>query len=281
MPRLRQLSVALGLAALVLLVSEAPAQPPTDHPVVKPMPNSVVVGRPRIEKFGEMQFRFKEGTRTVLKPVSGPHWQVTYDIAGADGKRDRSVAAVEIVRNYEAEALRVGGTVHARTSNRLFFSVPREGGGTTYCSLWASAGNYILGIVDEQPLQQSLTFGAEEMRRALAAEGRVAVYGILFDSDKATLRPESDAVLDEVVKLLAADAALRLEVQGHTDSTGPADRNRVLSRQRAEAVVSALTARGIAGARLTARGYGPDNPVADNTTEEGRQKNRRVELVKQ
>ncbi|MEW5984615.1 MAG: OmpA family protein [Acidobacteriota bacterium] len=279
---IRRLIPLAVLTALALLAptSGASAQPAIEHPVIKPMPNSVVAGRPRIERFGELQFRFKEGARTVLRPVGGPHWHVTYDIPGADGKRDRSISAAEIVRNYESETLRVGGVIHAKTSNRLYFAVPREGGGTTYASLWASAGNYILDIVDEQPLQTSLTFGAEEMRKAIAAEGRVAVYGILFDVDKATLRPESWAVLDEVVKLLQMEAVLELEVQGHTDSTGSAEHNRQLSQQRAEAVVAALTAKGIAARRLTAKGYGADSPVGDNATDEGRQRNRRVELVR-
>lgn len=281
-PRFVSVSVSV-LACLAAFQFSRPAlgaQPATEHPVIKAMPNSVVTGRPRVEKYGELQFRFKEGNRTVIKPVGGPRISVTYDIPGTDGKRDRSVSPAEIVRNYESEALRVGGMVHARTSNRLYFSVPRDGGGTTYCSLWASAGNYILDIVDEQPLQQSLTFGAEEMRKALASDGRVAVYGILFDVDKATLRPESDSTLGEVAKLLQADASLRLEVQGHTDSTGSAERNRALSQQRAESVVAALTGKGIAADRLTAQGYGADKPVADNSTDEGRQKNRRVELVR-
>jgi outer membrane protein OmpA-like peptidoglycan-associated protein len=271
----------LSLVLLAVVPVPVLTQPATEHPVIKAMSNSVVSGRPTVEKYGEMQFRFKEGSRTVLKPVGGPRLRVTYDIASGSAKRDFSVSAVEIVRNYEAEALRVGGAIHARTQNRLFFSVPREGGGTTYGSLWASAGSYILDIVDQQPLQTSLTFGAEEMRKALAADGRVAVYGILFDLDRATLRGESRAVLDEVVKLLQTDPVLRLEVQGHTDATGSAERNRALSEKRAQAVVDALATMGIEGGRLTAKGYGADVPVADNATEDGRQKNRRVELVKQ
>jgi len=89
-----------------------------------------------------------------------------------------------------------------------------------------------------------------------------------------------ERVLGEVVKLLQTDPALRLEVQGHTDATGPAERNRALSEKRAQAVVAALVTMGIDAGRLTAKGYGADVPVADNATEDGRQKNRRVELVK-
>lgn len=279
--RVPVLATILGLALLAGTAGAADAQSVTEHPVVKAMRNSVVFGRVTTVRYGEIQFRFKEGSRTVMKPVGGPRMTVTYEIAGADGKRDRGVSAIEILRNYEAETLRVGGVVHAKTSNRLFFSVPRDGGGTTYCSLYSSAGSYILDIVDEAPLETSVTFGAEEMRKAIASTGRVAVYGILFDVDKATIRPESDTVLVEVVKLLQMDGALLLEVQGHTDATGSADHNRALSLKRAEAVVAALTARGIAGSRLTAQGFGADKPVGDNATDDGRRQNRRVELVRQ
>jgi outer membrane protein OmpA-like peptidoglycan-associated protein len=80
--------------------------------------------------------------------------------------------------------------------------------------------------------------------------------------------------------MLAAQGQLRLAIEGHTDNAGSAAANKPLSQQRAQAVVTALTARGIAGARLTAAGFGSEKPIADNATEAGRAKNRRVELVK-
>ena len=98
--------------------------------------------------------------------------------------------------------------------------------------------------------------------------------------DKATLRPDASAVVAEIHRLLSNDPSLRLSIDGHTDSTGTAERNRELSRQRAEAVQAALVAKGIAADRLQAQGFGPDQPLADNATEDGRAKNRRVELVR-
>ena len=87
-------------------------------------------------------------------------------------------------------------------------------------------------------------------------------------------------LIDEIAKLLQADPALKLSIDGHTDSTGTAERNRVLSKERAEAVRGALLAKGIAAERLSAQGFGPDKPLQDNGSESGRAKNRRVELVK-
>jgi outer membrane protein OmpA-like peptidoglycan-associated protein len=119
-----------------------------------------------------------------------------------------------------------------------------------------------------------------ELRKGLEATGRARLYGILFDTDKATIRPESLPTLDEVVALLAAEPEWRIVVEGHTDSTGAAAHNQTLSEQRAAAVKAYLVAKGVAEARLTTAGFGASKPVADNATELGRAQNRRVELVR-
>ncbi len=136
-------------------------------------------------------------------------------------------------------------------------------------------------VLERKGMTSKLAFlDAAAMKKSLDADGRVALY-INFDTDKATLRPDAAPVVDEIAKLLQADAALKLSIDGHTDSTGTAERNRVLSKQRASAVMAALVAKGINAARLGAQGFGPDKPLADNKDEAGRAKNRRVELVKQ
>jgi hypothetical protein len=105
-----------------------------------------------------------------------------------------------------------------------------------------------------------------------------AIKGIVFESGKATIRKESFPTLDAAVKVLAEYQALRLEISGHTDSTGTAERNLVLSKERAEAVKLYFTGRGIAAERIETRGAGPNEPVADNSTKEGRTMNRRIEF---
>lgn len=107
----------------------------------------------------------------------------------------------------------------------------------------------------------------------------MALY-VNFDTDKATLRPDAAPTLAEVQKLLQQNPQLRLAVQGHTDNAGTPPHNQQLSEQRAQAVVASLTQAGIAASRLQAAGFGQTKPLADNTTEEGRARNRRVELVK-
>ena len=129
--------------------------------------------------------------------------------------------------------------------------------------------------------QKMVVVKSEEMAQAIKQTGKVDLYGILFDVDKSDVKPESADTLAEVAKLLKGDAQLKLEVAGHTDNTGAAPHNLTLSEGRAAAVVQALVRTyGIASARLRPKGYGDSKPVATNATEEGRAKNRRVELRK-
>jgi outer membrane protein OmpA-like peptidoglycan-associated protein len=135
-------------------------------------------------------------------------------------------------------------------------------------------------VLERQAMQSKLALiDAAEMKRKLDADGRIALY-INFDVDKATLRPDAGPVIAEIVKLLKADTALRLSVDGHTDSTGTAARNRELSLERAKSVVAVLVARGIDASRLEAQGFGPDKPLVQESDDATRAKNRRVELVR-
>ncbi len=119
------------------------------------------------------------------------------------------------------------------------------------------------------------------LAQTLAATGKVDIYGILFDIDKSDVKPTSKPTLDQVAKLLKDDPTLKLEISGHTDNTGSKEHNLKLSQDRAEAVIRALvTNYSIDEKRLTAKGYGDTKPVAPNTTEDNKAKNRRVELRK-
>lgn len=121
---------------------------------------------------------------------------------------------------------------------------------------------------------------ASEMRQQLDASGKVALQ-VNFATDKTEILPESMPQIEQVVALLQQDPALRLAVDGHTDNTGSPAHNQTLSEGRARSVVAALQAAGIDASRLSAAGHGDTRPVADNASEEGRARNRRVELVKQ
>lgn len=114
---------------------------------------------------------------------------------------------------------------------------------------------------------------------ALLSGASLQLHDILFDSDQAYLRDESYAELDRVVRLMNENSDLRIKIQAHTDSQASANHNKKLSERRAEAVLQYLLESGITRDRLQAVGCGASKPIADNDTEEGRQKNRRVELL--
>ena len=122
--------------------------------------------------------------------------------------------------------------------------------------------------------------GAVPLYDRIASEGRIITYGITFDIGKATIKPESMGEINRIFRLMNDDPSLRFEVQGHTDNTGNAASNQTLSEQRAQAIVEQLVRMGISPDRLSATGKGQSAPLADNTSDEGRAKNRRVEFVK-
>ena len=126
------------------------------------------------------------------------------------------------------------------------------------------------------------TLSAAEMARGIATDGKVAIYGIYFDTDKADVKPDSKPALAEMARLLQQDAKLRVYIVGHTDNQGALARNVDLSQKRAAAVVHALAGDyKVDAKRLAAQGVASYAPVASNDTDAGREKNRRVELVKQ
>ena len=127
-----------------------------------------------------------------------------------------------------------------------------------------------------------VTVDAKAMAQGLQAEGKMALYGIYFDTGKSELEPESKAQLDEIAKLLQGNTALRVFIVGHTDNQGALDTNLALSRARAQAVVDALVKTyKVDGKRLGAAGLADYSPAASNGADPGRAKNRRVEMVLQ
>ena len=249
--------------------------PPPEHPVIKPMSGATASPNSSVDDFGRLVVNYRDASGSVQEVAEGRYWHLFYQLENRETSRD------EILSNYESEARRIGGETINRRATRLVFRVTQPGGGVIWCRLDArSGGAYELEIIDEAGLDLSVEFDADALLEALNRDGRIAIYGILFDVDRATLRPGSGEVLDTSASIMDSEPGLRLEVQGHTDSTGTAERNRVLSQERAGAVVSALRLYGVDAGRLVARGFGPDQPIGDNGTEEGRQQNRRVELVR-
>lgn len=140
-----------------------------------------------------------------------------------------------------------------------------------------------LHVIEVEPIQENMvTVDADAMAKGIGGEGRIALYGILFDVNKATIKPESKPTLDQISTLLNDNPDLKLVIVGHTDNQGELDYNMDLSTRRAKSVETTLVSDyGMAKDRLSAWGVGYLSPVASNRNEAGRAKNRRVELVEE
>jgi len=211
-----------------------------------------------------------DGTDDKIKHVEGP-----LEVWGYNTRE--GVSEIQVFRNMET-ALRTGGFQMVVERSPAYISARK---GNTWVVIENSGSYYYQTIITEQAMNQEVTADASSLKDELNKTGHVAVYGILFDTGKATLQPASDEPLSQVLQMVQGDDALKVMIEGHTDNVGAAAANQALSEKRAQSVRDWLTEKGIAASRLTAKGYGASNPVADNTTEEGRAKNRRVELVKQ
>ncbi|MCX6284041.1 MAG: OmpA family protein [Bacteroidetes bacterium] len=143
-------------------------------------------------------------------------------------------------------------------------------------------GSYSIHLIEKEAMKQDVVADASAMNKSIKESGKATLYGIYFDTGKADVKPESQAALKEIAKLLQSDAGLKLYVVGHTDNKGTLEANMKLSQDRAIAIVNTLVNNySVAASRLKACGDGPTAPVASNDSEAGRSLNRRVELVKQ
>ena len=181
---------------------------------------------------------------------------------------------------------------HEEGSERYWYGTVNTAGGTLHVAvLTAKPGTIalqgkfaatVVEIVEPKAMEGGkVTVDAGALKKGLEAEGKVALYGLTFDTGKATIKPESAAQLDAMASVLKANAALKVYIVGHTDNQGALDANLALSKARAQAVVDALAASGVDARRLSAAGVANWAPVASNANEAGRARNRRVEMVVQ
>jgi outer membrane protein OmpA-like peptidoglycan-associated protein len=190
------------------------------------------------------------------------------------------------------------GQIAGATDGRTINVEWRQGDGSTHGTALmtlSARGDFLNGVWYQNGVLEGSWFGTRNAKsgkvcddashntlsQQLKQSGRAILYGIHFDSDSADLRPDSTPALQQVVALLTAQSSLKLNIEGHTDSTNSDAYNLDLSRRRAQAVVEWLSKNGVAASRLSAHGYGSSRPVADNTTPQGRALNRRVEIVAQ
>ncbi len=211
--------------------------------------------------------------------VEGQFFKITYY---PQNTLTSKPSELQIQRNFENAVKQLGGTVVSSAKSRETFRVTKDGK-ELWIELWTElTGKHGLTIVEKGLMTQDITANADALMSDLRATGHASVQGIYFDTGKSEIKPESEQAISEIAKLLKNDAALKVFVVGHTDNIGNLEANMKLSQDRAEAVVQALVrSYGTAPTRLKSFGNGPCAPVASNDTEEGKARNRRVELVKQ
>jgi OmpA-OmpF porin, OOP family len=191
------------------------------------------------------------------------------------GTRD-GVSEIQVFRNFETALKQAGMKIVYEESAGTIVANKAD----TWYWLQNSGSYYYQTLLTVKSMQQEVTADASSIADELNKSGHMALYGIHFETAKATILPDSESVLGQVAKMLQQNPDIKVSVEGHTDNVGSATSNQTLSEKRAQAVVAWLTSHGIEASRLSAKDWGSSKPVEDNTTENGRAKNRRVELVK-
>lgn len=244
-----------------------------DHPLFTRMTGTNIEIYREVD-FVEEAFRISKDYKEVK--VEGYKYLIGYNF----GEKPTSWANVS--RNYTNAIKKIGGEVVYAGDTAVTLKLAKDGK-EIWAGLRANAGGgdrvsaIELTIVEKEAFVQQIT--ATDMLDSINKTGFVAIY-INFDTGKSEIKPESVPAIDQIVSLMKSNQALNVSVEGHTDNVGDAASNKALSEKRAQAVMAAVAAKGIAPKRLTHAGRGQEMPIADNRLEEGREKNRRVELVK-
>jgi len=217
--------------------------------------------------------------------VEGQRYYVQYRIQ--EGTKPPS--QLQIIRNYTNAIKKLGGTVEKENVEGYAYMKLQKDNAEIWVHIETSVltdiNPYQLNIIQKGEMIQDVVANpevSEVFAKEIDEKGKAVIYGIHFDTDKSEVKPESEAALKEVSKLLSQNSSLKLYIVGHTDNVGELDYNMKLSQARAESVIKELTSKyGVALDRVKPYGVGPLSPVASNKTEEGRAKNRRVELIEQ
>lgn len=265
----------LCLLATTLYAAQTDNAKCKDHPFFTRMPGSYIYNCDHKQFDGR---DFKMGKGQIIH-VEGQLWWMTY-YPQSDLKSKPS--ELQIHRNFENAILKQGGTLVGTATNKRQIYKMNKDGKEIWVEVWADfTGKYGFTIIQKEAMAQDIVADAKVFSNDIRTTGHATVYGIYFDTGKANIKPESAKAIAEIVKLLKLDPSLKIHVVGHTDNVGSVESNLKLSQSRADSVVQELRNNSISPARLKAFGCGQFAPVMSNDNEEGRSKNRRVELVKQ
>jgi OOP family OmpA-OmpF porin len=245
-----------------------------DSPLFNRMPNTVI--SECSSNYDELEIPMssdntvtKEGTKTTI--------QYVYNLEEATAP-----SFLQIVKNFENALAKSGGkriyyskdagvaTLFTKSGGKNIWVVLLDGSG-------AKTGNFVLNILEIEDMKPEIS--ANVMLDSLKQSGSITLH-INFETGKSVIKPESQSIVDQIAEMLKTDASIKIRIEGHTDNVGTAAANQILSQSRAKAVMDAIIAKGIDKARLSSKGWGQTKPVADNGPEDGKARNRRVEIVK-
>ena len=281
MKKVRKLLFCLVLGFIMMgsiVFAQQDAKGCKDHPLFTRMPNTYL-NDCKYTEFDAREWPDPDTQGKTNVKVEGKYWFVQYySQKGFEDKR----SDLQVSRNYSNAMKKIGGSVYEAYDTKTYMKLLKGGK-----EIWAYVASYRgenirIEIIEKEAMKQEITADAKFMAEGLSSTGHVAIYGIYFDFNKSDLKPESESALKEIAKLLIGNPNLKVFIVGHTDNVGGIDYNMNLSEARAGAVVQALTKKyKVKPQQMKAYGVGQLAPVAPNKTEEGRAKNRRVELVEQ
>ena len=270
---MKKITITLSLLLFsIISVFAQDAEGCTDHPLFNRMPNYTI--RECTANFGITDLVMIDGNS---KTIEGYKTMVTYDFNTEGGKQAYSF--YQVVKNYE-NALAKYNVKRIYLASQYATLFCKSGEKSIWLGIEAAsdvAESYTLTIVEIEEMKQDIQ--ASTILDALNKDGFIAL-DILFETGKSVIQKESFPIIDQIYEMLKTSATLKISIEGHTDNVGDATSNKNLSNERAKSVMAALIAKGIDKSRLSTIGWGQEKPVADNRTDEGRAKNRRVEIVK-
>ena len=236
-----------------------------DHPMFNRLAGYYITDYEQ-EEFASEEF-VDENCNTVK--VEGKLTVIRYEC-------DCETAPLKVIRNYTNAAKNIGGKSCEYSNTSAYINI-KKGNMETWVNVWASENTYDLTIIEKGEVEQEIT--ANSILKELNETGKAILY-INFDSGKATIKQESMPIVEQIIEMMKQAKDIKLSVEGHTDSDGSNESNQKLSEARSKAVVETIVKGGIDASRLNSAGFGEEKPIADNSTAEGKAKNRRVELIK-
>ena len=278
---MKKQSLFLGLLLLAsgIAFSQEDTEGCKDHPMFPNRMSNYLISECK-SNFDAVDYNIAAGgSKIVTKEGTKNFMQYNFNAESGLSKP----SPLQILRNYENAAKKIGGTTVFLSAAEAIatFKIMKNGKETVWVKVECGGNDsndfYTLTILQLEAMTQEIT--SDDILTALNTDGHIALY-INFDTGKSDIKPESQKIIDQIQAMLTANPSLKINIEGHTDNTGAPATNKTLSENRAKSVMNALVSAGTDKSRLAAKGWGQDKPIAENTTDDGRAKNRRVEIVK-